>query len=43
AEAARRSQEAAFTTLLKAIGPVIVVPTTEQLLRTNLIDGVVSA
>ncbi|MDB5359770.1 MAG: biotin-dependent carboxyltransferase family protein [Rhodospirillales bacterium] len=43
AEAARRSQEAAFATLLKAIGPVIVVPTTEQLLRTNLIDGVVSA
>lgn len=43
AEAARRSQEMAFAKLVKAIGPVVVVPTTEQLLGTNLIGGVVSA
>jgi 5-oxoprolinase (ATP-hydrolysing) subunit C len=43
AEAARRAQETAFARLVKAIGPVVVVPTTEQLLGTNLIDGVVSA
>lgn len=43
AEAARRAQETAFAALLQRIGPVIVVPTTEQLLAANLIDGVVSA
>lgn len=43
AEAARRAQAAAFAKLVSAIGPVIVVPTTEQLLQANLIDGVVSA
>lgn len=43
AEAVRRAQAAALAKLVQAIGPVIVVPTTEQLLRTNLIDGVVSA
>ena len=43
AEAARRAQAAAFAKLVQAIGPVIVVPTTEQLLQANLIDGVVSA
>jgi len=43
AEAARRAQAAGFAKLVQAIGPVVVVPTTEQLLRTNLIDGVVSA
>jgi len=43
AEAARRAQEAAFMALVQAIGPVVMVPTTEQLLSQNLIDGVVSA
>ena len=43
AEIARRAQEAAFATLIRAIGPVVVVPTTEQLLAQNLIGGVVSA
>ena len=43
AEAARRKQAAAFAKLVQAIGPVVVVPTTEQLLGTNLIGGVVSA
>jgi biotin-dependent carboxylase-like uncharacterized protein len=43
AETVRRAQEMAFAKLVSAIGPVVVVPTTEQLLRTNLIDGVVSA
>ena len=43
AEAARRAQEIALTGLIARIGPVIVTPTTEQLLTTNLIDGVVAA
>ena len=43
AEAALRGQATAFKTLLGQLGPVVVVPTTEQLLATNLIDGVVSA
>jgi biotin-dependent carboxylase-like uncharacterized protein len=43
AEAARRTQAAGFAKLVQAIGPLVVVPTTEQLLETNLIDGVVSA
>jgi hypothetical protein len=43
AEAARRAQAAGFARLVQSIGPVVVVPTTEQLLEANLIDGVVSA
>jgi biotin-dependent carboxylase-like uncharacterized protein len=43
AEAARRTLETAFAGLVERIGPVVVVPTTEQLLSANLIDGVVSA
>jgi len=43
AETVRRTQAIGFAKLVQAIGPVIVVPTTEQLLATNLIDGVVSA
>lgn len=43
AEAARRTQAASLAKLVKEIGPVVVVPTTEQLLQANLIDGVVSA
>jgi len=43
AEALQRAQATAFSKLVQAIGPVVVVPTTEQLLQANLIDGVVSA
>ncbi|GGF39237.1 allophanate hydrolase [Aliidongia dinghuensis] len=43
AEAARRAQETAFAALVQRIGPVVVMPTTEQLLQANLIDGVVAA
>ncbi|HEV2675246.1 MAG TPA: biotin-dependent carboxyltransferase family protein [Aliidongia sp.] len=43
AEAVRRAQETTFAALVQRIGPVIVVPTTEQLLAVNLIDGVVAA
>jgi 5-oxoprolinase (ATP-hydrolysing) subunit C len=43
AEKIRRAQSAGFAHLVSAIGPVIMVPTTEQLLGTNLIDGVVFA
>jgi biotin-dependent carboxylase-like uncharacterized protein len=43
AEALRRVQAGALAELVEAIRPVVVTPTTEQLMTTNLIDGVISA